>query len=131
MEAELVRTLLSALRPVDTYRDVADRLERDGWAPCGAGDWARAFEAPGGAIVARISPFDPVGPYTAQLYRAAAHTSQVPRLYAHRRLAGPAAVRHRLARPGPGGRADSGAGAPVHGGYPDDVLGAVAAWGAG
>jgi hypothetical protein len=36
----------------------------------------------------RISPFDPTGPYSAALYREAAHTRQVPELFAHRRLTG-------------------------------------------
>ena len=39
-------------------------------------------------MAARISPFDPTGPYTAALYTEAAHTHQVPRLFAHRRLGG-------------------------------------------
>lgn len=88
MNAGLTRTVLDALLPADTYRDIADRLRSAGWTPCGAGDWAFALSAPDGDVVARISPFDPVGPYTAQLYREAAHTSRVPQLHAHRRLAG-------------------------------------------
>lgn len=59
-----------------------------GWTRCGAGDWAVALRSPDGLTAARISPFDPAGPYTAALYREAAHTGQVPRLYEHRRLAG-------------------------------------------
>ncbi|MGW6195853.1 hypothetical protein ACWF0M_06865 [Kribbella sp. NPDC055110] len=43
---------------------------------------------PGRSYAARISPFDPTAPYTVALYREAAHTRQVPRLYAHRRLVG-------------------------------------------
>lgn len=39
-------------------------------------------------MAARISPFDPTGPYAAELYRQAAHTGQVPILFLHRRLAG-------------------------------------------
>ena len=67
----------------------ADRAFRSaGWTPCGAGDWAIALRSPDGHLAARISPFDPTGPHTAALYRAAAHTGQVPRLHAHRRLAG-------------------------------------------
>ncbi|MFJ5957479.1 hypothetical protein ACIQC5_16170 [Paenarthrobacter sp. NPDC092416] len=38
--------------------------------------------------MARISPFDPVGPFTAALYREAADTGLVPELYAHRGLDG-------------------------------------------
>lgn len=59
-----------------------------GWTPCGAGDWAIALRSPDGSAVARISPFDPTGPYTAELYRRAAPTRQVPALFAHRRLDG-------------------------------------------
>jgi len=59
-----------------------------GWTPCGAGDWAIALRSPDGTTAARISPFDPTGPYSAALYREAAHTRQVPELFAHRRLAG-------------------------------------------
>lgn len=59
-----------------------------GWTPCGAGDWAVALAAPDGSAVARISPFDPAGPYTAELYRRAAVTRQVPEAFSHRRLAG-------------------------------------------
>ena len=59
-----------------------------GWTRCGAGDWAIALASPDGALVARISPFDPMGPYSAALYRAAVGTGQVPVLHAHRRLTG-------------------------------------------
>lgn len=43
---------------------------------------------PSGTVAARISPFDPAGPYSATLYREAAHTRQVPALIDHRVLAG-------------------------------------------
>ena len=59
-----------------------------GWTGCGAGDWAIALRSPDGTAAARISPFDPTGPYSAALYQQAAHTGQVPRLFAHRRLTG-------------------------------------------
>lgn len=52
------------------------------------GDWAVVLGSPDGATAARISPFDPTGPYSAALYREAAHTRQVPELFAHRRLNG-------------------------------------------
>ena len=45
-----------------THHDVEGLLRREGWAWCGAGDWAFALAAPDGDVVARISPFDPVGP---------------------------------------------------------------------
>ncbi|MFB9238751.1 hypothetical protein ACFFWC_25025 [Plantactinospora siamensis] len=64
------------------------RTSRAGWRRCGAGDWAIALRSPDDTTVARISLFDPTGPYTAALYREAARTRQVPILYAHRRLAG-------------------------------------------
>ncbi|MDQ6848436.1 MAG: hypothetical protein M3070_00285 [Actinomycetota bacterium] len=70
------------------YRDVISALAGDGWIPGGVGDWAFALRSPDGTVAARISPFDPTGPYTAALYTQAAHTRQVPRLFAHRRLSG-------------------------------------------
>ncbi|MGZ0148220.1 hypothetical protein ACXJJ3_14200 [Kribbella sp. WER1] len=70
------------------HRQVQRVLVAAGWTPCGAGDWAIALRSPDGLTAARISPFDPVGPYTAALYREAAYTGQVPRLYEHRRLSG-------------------------------------------
>lgn len=70
------------------HRDVEDTLVAEGWTLCGAGDWAIALRSPDGTAAARISPFDPTGPYTADLYRQAVRTRQVPRLYEHRRLVG-------------------------------------------
>lgn len=70
------------------HRDVEQTLLMAGWTPCGAGDWAIALRSPDGTAAARISPFDPTGPYSAALYREAAHTRQVPELFAHRRLTG-------------------------------------------
>jgi hypothetical protein len=70
------------------HRDVERTLLSAGWTPCGAGDWAIALRSPDGTAAARISPFDPTGPYTAALYRQAGHTRQVPELFAHDRLAG-------------------------------------------
>lgn len=70
------------------HRDAEQALLAAGWTPCGAGDWAIALRSPDGTKAARISPFDPTGRYAAALYRDAAHTGQVPVLYAHRRLTG-------------------------------------------
>lgn len=70
------------------HRDVERALTGRGWTRCGAGDWAVALRSPDGTTAARISPFDPTGPYTAMLYRQAAHTGLVPLLHTHRRLAG-------------------------------------------
>lgn len=70
----------------EDHREVERALLAEGWTPCGAGDWAIALRSPDGTTAARISPFDPTGPYCAALYREAAHTRQVPRLFTHRRL---------------------------------------------
>ncbi|MET3425514.1 hypothetical protein BJ973_004726 [Actinoplanes tereljensis] len=74
--------------PKGDHRDVEAALRADGWTPCGAGDWAIALRSPDGTRAARITPFDPTGPYAATLYREAAHTRQVPELFDHRRLTG-------------------------------------------
>jgi hypothetical protein len=74
--------------PQGDHRDVERVLVADGWTLCGSGDWAIALRSPDGTAAARISPFDPTGPYTAALYRQAAHTRQVPELFAHHRLLG-------------------------------------------
>lgn len=80
--------VLAGLDTAMTHRDAETLLRGAGWAPCGAGDWAVALASPENDIVARISPFDPIGPYTTRLYREAATTALVPRLLHHRRLAG-------------------------------------------
>ena len=80
--------LLRRLTPCTTWTDAVETLRDAGWSPCGTGDWAFALRSPGGATVARISPFDPAAPYTAALYREAATTGQVPRLIQHLDLAG-------------------------------------------
>ncbi|WP_323374443.1 hypothetical protein [Brachybacterium sp. NBEC-018] len=81
-------TVLDPVGPATRWREVERRLLENGWTPCGAGDWAFALASPDGGTVARISPFDPVGPWTARLYTEAAATGRVPRLHLHRRLAG-------------------------------------------
>lgn len=70
------------------HRAVERELLANGWTRCGAGDWAIALRSPNGTTAARISPFDPTGPYTALLYEQAARTRQVPALREHRRLTG-------------------------------------------
>lgn len=79
---------LGAVTDTSTHVDVERDLRDAGWTECGAGDWAFALVSPDQDVVARISPFDPVGPFTARLYGEAAATGRVPRLLAHRRLAG-------------------------------------------
>jgi hypothetical protein len=75
-------------RPDLDHRQVEQELLAAGWSCCGVGDWAIALRSPDGTAVARISPFDPAGPYVAAFYREASYTGQVPRLFAHHRLTG-------------------------------------------
>lgn len=87
-EAGRHRETLALLEAQADHRDAEQALLAAGWSRCGAGDWAIALRSPEGTAVARISPFDPASPYAVALYREAAHTRQVPRLFEHRRLAG-------------------------------------------
>lgn len=80
--------VLASIGPDCTHRDAERMFREAGWTPCGAGDWAFALASPGGDVVARISPFDPVGPYTARLYAEAAQSGQVPELITRQRLLG-------------------------------------------
>jgi len=80
--------VLGRLSDRSDHRDAERAFSEAGWVRCGAGDWAVAVRSPDGLLAARISPFDPTGPYTAVLYREAAHTRRVPVLFAHRRLFG-------------------------------------------
>jgi hypothetical protein len=77
----------ASYRDVD-HREVERTLLAAGWTPCGAGDWAIVLRSPDGTAAARISPFDPTGPYNSALYRQAEHTGQVPLLFTHDRLIG-------------------------------------------
>jgi hypothetical protein len=88
VEAGPHRDLLGLLGRQADHRDAEQVLLAAGWTVCGAGDWAIALRSPDGAAAARISPFDPTGPYSATLYREAAHTRQVPEQFTHRRLTG-------------------------------------------
>lgn len=83
-----MKSALASLGERPNHEDVERALLDAGWVHCGEGDWAIALRSPNGAAAARISPFDPVGPFTAALYREAADTRQVPELYAHHRLYG-------------------------------------------
>lgn len=80
--------VLGSLSSDADHRDAERLLLGRGWSCCGAGDWAIALQSPDGTTGARISPFDPTGPYTAALYQQAARTRQVPELFDHRRLVG-------------------------------------------
>jgi hypothetical protein len=75
--------------PADADHAVAEQvLTVAGWTRCGVGDWAVVLASPSGALAARICPFDPVAPYTAELFRRAAGTAQVPVLHAYVALEG-------------------------------------------
>jgi hypothetical protein len=87
MTSEMPREVGALGRHAD-HRDAERSLRAHGWTAAGAGDWAIVLRSPDGTAAARISPFDPTGPYAAALYRDAARTGQVPELFAHRRLAG-------------------------------------------
>jgi hypothetical protein len=82
------------LRVVDALPRDADHagaehaLAAAGWTRCGVGDWAVVLASPSGALAARISPFDPVAPYTAELFGRAVATGQVPILHAYVGLEG-------------------------------------------
>lgn len=88
LQTESMSGILDVLPADSTHRDAERIFTEAGWTPCGAGDWAIALRSPDGTMTIRISPFDPTGPYTAELYRKAAHTRRVPQLFAHRRLVG-------------------------------------------
>ncbi|WP_406247410.1 hypothetical protein ACI7YT_17685 [Microbacterium sp. M] len=79
---------IPSFAPNVDHRDVEHFFTSAGWSRIGAGDWAIALLSSDGQTVARISPFDPTGPYTAELYRRTEHTLLVPRLFAHHRLIG-------------------------------------------
>jgi hypothetical protein len=73
----------------DADHVVADQVLQDaGWRQCGVGDWAVVLASPCGRFAARISPFDPVAPYTRELFELAASTRQVPALHASVELDG-------------------------------------------
>jgi hypothetical protein len=77
-EAHPYREVLASFGGHADHRDAEQAFRAAGWTPCGTGDWAIALRAPDGTAAARISPFDPTGPYNAALYREALHTRQVP-----------------------------------------------------
>ena len=75
--------------PPDADHAVAEQvLVGASWSRCGVGDWAVVLVSPTGRLAARVTPFDPVAPYTAELFRLAASTSQVPSLHAFVELEG-------------------------------------------
>ncbi|MGC4110876.1 MAG: hypothetical protein QM747_10725 [Nocardioides sp.] len=96
--------VLHRLGPDAEHTRAERELTAAGWTRCGVGDWAVVLASPSGQLAARISPFDPVAPYTVQLFELAAGTGQVPRLHAHRALEGGAVctVMERLDPAGPG-----------------------------
>jgi hypothetical protein len=101
MSAELAA--LAQLRTDADHVVVEQTLARAGWSTCGVGDWAVVLASPTDRLAARIAPFDPVAPYTVELFRLAASTSQVPALHAYLELEGGAVctVMERLHPVGP------------------------------
>ncbi len=86
MTAELA--ILDEVPPGADHVVVERLLLAAGWSQCGVGDWAVVLASPSGRLAARVSPFDPVAPYTAELFRRAAGTRQVPVLHAYVELEG-------------------------------------------
>jgi hypothetical protein len=80
--------LLEALTADDHHMTAETLLTGHGWSRCGVGDWAVVLRSPNAGLAARISPFDPVAPYTVRLFREAADTGQVPALHAYLALEG-------------------------------------------
>ncbi|WP_426005106.1 hypothetical protein ACPFL9_00435 [Paenarthrobacter sp. NyZ202] len=85
---DVLDSVLNPLGSRATHADAELYLRGLGWVSCGAGDWAIALRSPDGKLAARISPFDPVGPFTVAFYREATATGRVPELLAHHRLDG-------------------------------------------
>ena len=84
--------MLSELTTGSDHVTAEALLASHGWTVSGFGDWAVVLRSPSGELAARISPFDPVAPYTVRLFREAAGTHQVPILHAHRGLEGGAVM---------------------------------------
>ncbi len=86
MEPDLA--VVAELSAEDDHVSAEELLTAHGWTRCGLGDWAVVLGSPSRTLAARIAPFDPVAPYTAQLFREAAPTRQVPALHAYVELDG-------------------------------------------
>ena len=80
--------ILDVLTPEADHVVAEQVLTEAGWSRCGVGDWAVVLASPSGRLASRVSPFDPVAPYTCELFRLAAPTSQVPVLHAYLELEG-------------------------------------------
>jgi len=84
--------ILDRLAPDSDHVTAEGLLTSHGWSRCGIGDWAVVLRSPSGDLAVRISPFDPVAPYTVRLFREAVDSRQVPVLYDHRDLEGGAVL---------------------------------------
>lgn len=78
---------LDALRGLP-HREAAGRLLADGWNVCGLGDWATVWRSPDGALVARVSPFEPAYGVFVALCRSLAGHPLLPRIELDAPLAG-------------------------------------------
>ncbi|WP_285104609.1 hypothetical protein [Promicromonospora sp. MEB111] len=63
-----------------SHREAAGRLLADGWNVCGLGDWATVWRSPDGALVARVSPFEPAYEVFVELCRTLDGHPLLPRI---------------------------------------------------
>ncbi len=70
------------------HREAARRLLAAGWNVCGLGDWATVWRSPDGALVARVSPFEPAYGVFVELCRALQGHPLLPRIEFDAPLAG-------------------------------------------
>lgn len=76
-----------SLRDV-SHREASGRLLADGWNVCGLGDWATVWRSPDGALVARVSPFEPAYEVFVELCRTLDGHPLLPRIDFDAPLAG-------------------------------------------
>jgi hypothetical protein len=61
-----------------SHRQVMAGLLKQGWVPCGGGDWAVGLRSPEGMLVARVCPFDPAYSAFVELCRRCAGNRWLP-----------------------------------------------------
>ena len=70
------------------HREASGLLLADGWNVCGLGDWATVWRSPDGALVARVSPFEPAYGVFVELCRSLEGHPLLPRIELDAPLAG-------------------------------------------
>lgn len=70
------------------HREAAGCLLAAGWNVCGLGDWATVWRSPDGALVARVSPFEPAYGVFVELCQTLAGHPLLPRIEFDATLAG-------------------------------------------